>query len=140
MREFLVIVVTTISVIHGSAMMGLAQEHEVVEGGQYLYKKYCTTCHGVGGQGDGPKAPSLKILPANLTLLSKNNGGEFPFWETYRVIDGRDQIFTHGPRDMPVWGVWFQIPDNEGSTETEWADQVRGRLWQLLTYLKTIQE
>lgn len=120
--------------------MGLAQEHEVIEGGRYLYKKYCSTCHGMRAHGVGSNATPLKISPTNLTLLSKNNDGIFPFWEIYRVIDGRAEVLNHGPRDMPVWGVWFQIPDDEVSTETQWGDQVRGRIWQLLMYLQSIQE
>ncbi len=140
MRSMIVTVCVTLTFIHVNAVTSLAQEYEVIEGGRYLYKKYCVTCHGIRGHGDGVKASSLTIRPANLTLLSKKSGGKFPFWETYRVIDGREQRLTHGPRDMPVWGVWFQIPDDEVSTETEWADQVRGRIWQLLAYLESIQE
>ncbi|GJL61586.1 c-type cytochrome [Candidatus Nitrospira salsa] len=139
-RQIFSIMFMTLTFLHANALMSLAQEDTVIEGGRYLYKKFCATCHGGRGHGDGPKASSLKIPPANLTHLSKINGKKFPFWETYRIIDGREQITTHGPRDMPVWGVWFQIPDDEVSTETQWADQVRGRIWQLLAYLESIQE
>lgn len=53
---------------------------------------------------------------------------------------GRHKVLGHGTRDMPVFGIWFRIPDDEVSIETEWADQVRGRIWQLLSYLESIQE
>ena len=85
-------------------------------------------------------ASSLKGKPADLTRLSKKNGGTFPFWKTYRIIDGREHVQRHGTREMPVWGIWFRIPNEDIETETAWADQVRGRLWQLLSYLETIQE
>ncbi|MCA9471871.1 MAG: c-type cytochrome [Nitrospirales bacterium] len=127
-------------VIHSIAVTSFAQKHEIIEGGRYLYKKYCALCHGPRAQGNGPRADSLKVRPANLTILSQRHGGEFPFWRTYRIIDGREEVNTHGPRDMPVWGLWFQSPGDDVSTETEWADQVRGRIWQLLTYLESIQE
>ena len=117
-----------------------AQEREVIEGGRYLYQKYCASCHGERGKGDGAMAPSLQGRPADLTQLRRNNGGQFPFWRTYRIIDGREHLRKHGPREMPVWGVWFRIPSDEIQTETDWADQVRGRLWQLLSYLESIQE
>jgi mono/diheme cytochrome c family protein len=116
-----------------------AQEQEVIGGGRYLFEKFCKICHGPRALGNGPKAPSLLPKPANLTTLRQRNGGTFPFWQAYRMIDGRVDVPGHGTRDMPVFGVWFRIPDDEVSIETEWADQVRGRIWQLLSYLKSIQ-
>jgi mono/diheme cytochrome c family protein len=119
---------------------GWAQEQDVIAGGRQLFQKFCASCHGAQAKGDGPLSESLKPRPANLTKLSANYGGSFPFWHAYRTIDGRDHIPNHGTRDMPVFGIWFRIPDDEVSIETEWADQVRGRIWQLLSYLESIQE
>lgn len=125
-------------------MMGIGmssawgQEQEVIEGGRLLFQKFCVSCHGPRAIGDGPLSQSLNPKPANLTKLSANHEGSFPFWHAYRTIDGRQQIQSHGTREMPVFGIW--IPDDEVSTETEWADQVRGRIWQLLSYLESIQE
>jgi hypothetical protein len=90
--------------------------------------------------GDGSLSGSLNPKPADLTTLSARNGGSFPFWRAYRTIDGRNQVPAHGTRDMPVFGIWFRIPDDDVSIETEWGDQVRGRIWQLLSYLESIQE
>ena len=115
------------------------QQEEIIEGGRYHYEKFCAACHGPGAQGDGPQASSLSPKPANLTLLARRNGGTFPFWKTYQMIDGREVIPSHESRDMPVFGVWFRIPDDEVSIQTEWADQVRGRIWQLLSFLESIQ-
>ncbi len=89
--------------------------------------------------GNGPRAPVLQPKPADLTTLRQRNKGTFPFWKAYRMIDGRVDVPGHGTREMPVFGVWFRIPHDEVSIETEWADQVRGRIWQLLSYLKSIQ-
>ena len=116
------------------------QEQEVIEGGRQLFQKFCVSCHGPRAMGDGPLSQSMTPKPANLTKLSANYGGSFPFWHAYRTIDGRHQVPSHGTRDMPVFGIWFRIPDDEVSIETEWADQVRGRIWQLLSYLESIQE
>ena len=115
------------------------QEQDVIGGGRYLYEKFCKICHGPRAKGNGPDAPSLQPQPADLTTLRQRYGGIFPFWEAYRMIDGRVDVPGHGTRDMPVFGVWFRIPDDEVSMETEWADQVRGRIWQLLSYLQSIQ-
>ncbi len=117
----------------------LGQQQEVIKGGRYLFQKFCTPCHGPQAMGNGPKAKNLVPKPANLTTLQKRNEGTFPFWQAYRMIDGREPLESHGSREMPVFGVWFQIPDDEVSIETQWADQVRGRIWQLLSYLESIQ-
>lgn len=117
----------------------LSQRTEVIQGGRQLYEKFCVACHGQGARGDGPMSESLSPQPADLTKLSARNGGMFPFWEAYRIIDGRQALESHGSREMPVFGHWFRIPDDEVSIESEWADQVRGRIWQLLSYLESIQ-
>lgn len=116
------------------------QEQEIIAGGRLLFQKFCVSCHGSQAIGDGPLSESLTPKPADLTKLSASNGGSFPFWHAYRTIDGRHLVPAHGTRDMPVFGIWFRIPDDEVSIETEWADQVRGRIWQLLSYLESIQE
>jgi mono/diheme cytochrome c family protein len=140
--------------IHGFGMVGVilavmyfsgagvtwAQIDEVQQGGQELFRQHCAVCHGTNAKGMGPLTSDLIGIPANLTELAKRNGGTFPFWRTYRIIDGREQVAQHGVREMPVWGNWFQIPEDEGHGATDWRDQVRGRIWQLLVYLKSIQE
>ena len=40
----------------------------------------------------------------DLTLMQKNNGGVFPFAETYNVISGDADVPGHGTREMPIWG------------------------------------
>ena len=46
--------------------------------GKEMYTSYCAVCHGTDGKGGGPAASALKTPPADLTLLSKNNGGKYP--------------------------------------------------------------
>lgn len=69
-----------------------------------MFREYCSPCHGSGGRGDGPAAPALKTVPADLTRLSVRNGGKFPEARVRRYIEGLDEISAHGSRDMPVWG------------------------------------
>lgn len=128
--------IATLGIVVSSAG---GQQQEVIGGGRYLYEKFCKMCHGPRAMGNGPEAHFLQPKPADLTKLRQRHGGTFPFWKTYRMIDGREQVPSHGTREMPVFGVWFRIPDDEVTIETEWADQVRGRIWQLLSYLKSIQ-
>jgi mono/diheme cytochrome c family protein len=60
----------------------------VITSGKLDFRRYCAQCHGMDGTGDGPVAAALKKKPANLTLLSKNNGGVFPEKEVRDFIDG----------------------------------------------------
>ena len=41
-----------------------------VRDGQKYFVRYCASCHGTNGTGDGPVAKSLNKPPANLRLLS----------------------------------------------------------------------
>jgi mono/diheme cytochrome c family protein len=116
----------------------IAQEAGVIAGGDIEFQNYCAVCHGVDAQGTGPMAKYLKLEPANLTLLAKKNGGEFPFWQVYRVIDGREGREGHGTREMPIWGDRFLAePQGRGRySKTETA----GRILGLVFFLRHLQE
>lgn len=79
----------------------------------------------------------IEAQPADLTQLSKKNDGRFPFWQMYRVIDGRAELRGHGTREMPIWGAEFRLEES-GSPAVEAA--VRGQILQLIHYLRSIQE
>src|SRR5262245_50316801 len=99
---------TVVILLLFSPSLGFGQEDEIIGGGQLKYQQYCANCHGAGGKGDGDVAQFLVIKPADLTQLRKKNQEEFPFWQVYRVIDGREMIKGHGSREMPLWGTVFQ--------------------------------
>lgn len=46
-------------------------------------------------------------------------GGKFPFWEVYRVIEGRGVVPGHGSRDMPVWGDRFRADARDAGLSRE---------------------
>ena len=115
-----------------------AQQQEAITAGEKVFIKYCATCHGQEGRGDGPVAQLLRIQPTNLTELSKRRNGTFPFWDMYRVIDGRQTIKAHGPHDMPVWGRTFTYERDRQGPYVE--THVRGRIFELLFYLESIQQ
>ncbi|TIU18423.1 MAG: cytochrome c [Mesorhizobium sp.] len=75
--------------------------------GKAEYMNSCAVCHGLEGKGDGPLGDELLKRPSDLTRLSRRNGGEFPYWRVFAVIDGRGMVPAHGNRDMPVWGRQF---------------------------------
>ena len=95
----------TIAALSGG-FIGCASAEDV-DLGQLEYRSNCAACHGVTGKGDGPVGREMKVQPANLTLLAKNNNGVFPFNAVYRFIDGRDVPASHGTREMPIWGYRF---------------------------------
>lgn len=64
--------------------------------GKELYQAYCASCHGIGGQGNGPVASALKTPPTDLTLLSKNNSGKYPEMHVLHAIEGE-----HGRSSWP---------------------------------------
>jgi mono/diheme cytochrome c family protein len=76
--------------------------------GAELYKRFCASCHGANGEGDGPVAPALKAMVPDLRLIARRQGGKYPAEQIRRIIDGRDIKAPHGSRDMPVWGWEFQ--------------------------------
>lgn len=99
------------------------------------YQKYCASCHGDEGRGDGPVAQAMKAMPADITLLSTNNEGTFPTERVQAVIDGRADVKAHGPRAMPVWGEEFYV-----SAEGVGQRQARDRIDALAEYVRRMQK
>jgi mono/diheme cytochrome c family protein len=118
---------------------GHGQEQEVAAGGKIVFEDNCMVCHGRGGKGDGIMATFnlLQVSPPDLTLLAKRNGGKFPFWHVYGVIDGRDPLKAHGSREMPLWGDEFRL---DAGTGTMAQAEVRGKILSLVYYLQSLQE
>lgn len=119
------------------AVMHLAHaaDESVEAAGKARFMESCAVCHGTEAVGDGPYASLLTKKPANLTLLAKNNGGNFPFNAVYDAIDGRGPNGAHGTRDMPVWGANWKDNSAPGA-ETA----VRGRVLETIIYLRSIQK
>ena len=99
----------------------------------------CAVCHGEDGRGDGPVATVLTIKPADLTVLSRRNGGQFPFEHVVATIDGRTSIKAHGTREMPIWGARYeeQVSKEYGPYGSE--STVKARILELVHYLQGIQ-
>jgi len=120
----------------GSAAPITADQEDAVDQGRLLYRIYCQNCHGESGRGDGPTAEMMKVKPADLTRISRRNGGEFPADRVARTIDGRELVRGHGNRRMPIWGLSFQELDQDTNQENE----VREKIRKLTQYLESIQE
>ena len=90
--------------------------------GAELYGRFCASCHGTSGQGDGPVAASLKVEVPDLTLIARRQG-TFPKDKIERVVDGRHTILAHGTRAMPVWGQEF-LHNELGNPDAERATRL----------------
>lgn len=75
--------------------------------GRFEYENNCVACHGGAGRGDGYFSQYLKLNLPDLTTISERNGGVFPADRVQRIIDGRELIKGHGPRQMPIWGAHY---------------------------------
>ena len=123
-----------------SPVSGYAQGADI---GKQDYMDSCASCHGEDGKGNGPVAGFLKQKVPDLTILAKNNAGVFPFARVYDVIDGRQAVAAHGPRDMQVWGKEYR---EEGANRSggyalpaELSSYARGRIIALIGYISSLQ-
>jgi len=121
----------------GGSGLAVAENPKAVAGGDD-FKRYCASCHGVSGSGDGPVSASLKNSPADLTGLAAANGGTFPKKHVTDVVQGNkdyDQKFrTHGPSDMPVWGNII-LDDSDGRTSI-----ANARINNIVSYIESLQK
>lgn len=104
--------------------------------GKDLYKRFCASCHGVDGAGDGPVSSMLTVEVPDLRLLAWRAGGTFPRDRVVRIIDGRHVIAAHGTRTMPVWGEDLSKLE-PGDPNAEQATQIV--ILRLADYLWSLQ-
>ncbi len=82
--------------------LAIASKALAEEAAKVTYQRYCGSCHGMEGRGDGPAAEALTPRPTDLTKLTSG----IP--ELMQWIDGRRTIRAHGTAAMPVWGEVFE--------------------------------
>jgi mono/diheme cytochrome c family protein len=126
----------SVALLLGCTGAAAPEANRAAANGQAIFQQSCAPCHGGTGAGDGPVAEALRTKPADLRRIAARRGGVFPDVEIRRLIDGRDPIVAHGPRDMPIWGREFALDPTVGlATE----GQARGRIELVIRYLETIQ-
>lgn len=128
----------------GIAGGAVAAAKEKTDLGKREYLNKCAVCHGQSGKGDGGAIDILKRAPADLTILSKKNGGVFPVDRVYAVIDGREVVKGHGDRDMPIWGKEYGREKAEAGeyyvdVPYDMEMYIRARILALIDYLHRIQ-
>jgi mono/diheme cytochrome c family protein len=104
--------------------------------GAELFERFCASCHGESGRGDGPVAQSLNVAVPDLTGISRRYG-QFPAAQIRDVVDGRGlAIGAHGTRAMPVWGYQFFV--EEGGDIVAQAE-VRAAIARLVEHVRSLQ-
>jgi mono/diheme cytochrome c family protein len=108
--------------------------------GAQLFGRFCASCHGSLGFGDGPVASSLKVMIPDLTELSKRSGGRFPDERVREMIDGRAVLPAHGTRPMPVWGYELEAQAGAGDTPSDHPrDTAQTLIDRLVDHLRSMQ-
>jgi mono/diheme cytochrome c family protein len=107
--------------------------------GRDLFLRYCASCHGVDGKGNGPAAAALQPSPADLTRLSARYGDEHPLRQTIAAIDGRRPVRAHGDSAMPVWGQIFERDMEEQKIGWPKATTIQ-QLRLIAEYVLTLQQ
>jgi len=103
--------------------------------GKLMFASYCSSCHGLDGKGNGPTAQVLKRQPADLTALSRNNRGRYPFEHVQAVLEFGAGSRARGTEPMPVWGPILS------GLDTTYPGQNMGmlRIVNLNRYVETLQ-
>ncbi len=131
-----------IGVVAASAAMfaGRAVSAEPVDIGKREYESNCAICHGTKGKGDGLFNEYLRVKTADITTLTRKNGGVFPVNRVMEVIDGR-QVAGHGTREMPIWGDVYNVQAAQQFDDypNNAALFVRARTLALIDYLNGLQ-
>lgn len=123
----------------------IAQENSnevtaIIAAGSKSFYRFCSICHGPNAEGDGIFSDHLVNTPPGLMHLSKNNNNQFPWIDLYKIINGDNISIEHGTSEMPIWGNQFDL-NQWNDAESEFSDViVRGRIFEILVYLKSIQK
>ena len=118
--------------VAGGANAQAIDEYAGVE----TFQRYCASCHGTGGTGDGPVAAAIPIPVPDLTRLEARDGERFDEDLLRRIIDGRQAVIYHGTRYMPVWGDEFWVEEGADEAAEERVDTI---VRNLVDYIRSIQ-
>lgn len=113
----------------------------LVTSGKLEYRRYCASCHGMSGKGDGPVAAALTKKPSDLTTLAKGNGGKFPSEMVRETVEGTKVVTAHGTREMPIWGrVFLKLPASRVGSGGPHRVSSKKHIEMIVKYIESIQE
>jgi mono/diheme cytochrome c family protein len=131
MKRISVILGTVLVVSATVSAQDKSFDSDLASKGDRLFRTYCAACHGKSATGDGPLAKDLKTAPANLTKLSENNGGTFPFDMVIKTIEQGRNVRGHGTQDMPAWGDAFKMTSSSPDEPKEMMKELANYLWSI---------
>ena len=105
--------------------------------GAETFARFCASCHGAAGTGDGPVAAAIPIPVPDLTRLALRDGQGFSDEVLRKIIDGREPVVFHGTRYMPVWGYEFWVEEGADAEASERVDTI---VRNLVDYIRSIQQ
>lgn len=93
---------------------------KAIEGGKALYDAQCSTCHGIGGAGDGPLAAALKEEPSDWTAAGGGLNGM-----------GDQEIFDVIAKGGMAVGKSAAMPD--------YATLPEAHVWSLVAHVRSLR-
>jgi mono/diheme cytochrome c family protein len=133
-EDFMRFAILAMGVLAGVCIAGAVAPRAQATEGRAYFERYCVTCHGNEGRGDGALAAGLKTRPADLTTLAAQNNGVFPEDRVRASIDGRERRNAPRHTDMPLWGDVLSKSADVGG-----ADEVKARIEALVKYVERLQ-
>ena len=103
--------------------------------GREELQESCSTCHGADASGRGELANKLAKPPKDLTMITENNGGTFPFWRVFDIIAGDTKVEDHDTSQMPLFSERMRGQETAGV-----FPPAPLRVLALTHYLESIQE
>jgi mono/diheme cytochrome c family protein len=134
-RHVAIAVVIALILMLIAAVAAKAQDYSGYSGAK-LYDRFCASCHGEKGRGDGVVAASFNIEVPDLTRIARRQGGTYPDEQIRRIIDGRQPLRPHGTREMPIWGYEFYA-QNESKPDAQ--KEVAEMVQRLADYVRSLQ-
>jgi mono/diheme cytochrome c family protein len=129
--------------IVAAAIVSAPAGAQSIDYGQAEFAASCSGCHGAMARGDGHFREYLNRPPADLTVLSRNNGGVFPAQRVMQAIDGRNTVSGHGRAgEMPIWGTAYamQAKGDPSTAGLPPEAAARMKITLLVDYLNRIQQ
>jgi mono/diheme cytochrome c family protein len=134
-RHIAIALILAIILLLVAAAAARAQDYSGYSGAR-LYSRFCASCHGDKGFGDGVVAASFNIMVPDLTRIAKRQGGVYPAEKVRQIIDGRTPLRPHGTREMPVWGYEFYAQNEAKPDALKKTDEMVKRL---ADYVESLQ-
>jgi mono/diheme cytochrome c family protein len=134
-RHVAIAIVIAIILMLIATVAARAQDYSGYTGAR-LYSRFCASCHGDRGFGNGVVAASFNIMVPDLTRIARRQGGVYPDEQIRRIIDGRQPLRPHGTREMPVWGYEFYAQNESKPNALKRTDEMVQRLAE---YVRSLQ-